>query len=219
VRTVTFHQPNLLPGWSVISKVLASDVVVWMDTVQYTKGGWTNRQKMPDGSWLTVPVAHGSSFAPINKVRIGKPRGDWRIYANTKLQQAWPSPITDRVCEQVLRAYPLLVGLNAALLQIVLGELGYAGEQHWQSHLDEAHAVVAVSDDEPQLAPISERIAQMVSDLKGDVYLSGPSGRHYLDERPFYARKIDVEYWGYEGPNPCSLAVIAGADTTTQKER
>ena len=209
MRTVTFHQPNLLPGWSVISKVLAADVVVWMDTVQYTKGGWTNRQRLPDQSWLTVPVAHGSSFAPINKVRIGKPRGDWREYAVDKLQRHWPGSVTDRVCEQISRGYPLLVGLNAACLQILLDSLRYHGEQHWQSHLDEAHAVVAVSESLSQLAPISERIAQMVADLGGDVYLSGPSGRHYLDERPFFERGLRVDYWQHTGPNPCTLERLA----------
>ena len=192
-----------------VEKVLAADMVVWMDTVQYTKGGFTNRNRLPDGSWLTVPLAHGYTFAPINRVRIGKPRGDWREYAVDRLQRAWPSETTDKVCEQISRGYPLLVGLNAAILDILLHTLRYKGEQHWQSHLDEAHAVLAVSDEEARLAPISERIAQMVYDLGGDVYLSGPSGRHYLSERPFMELGVRVEYWQHEGPNPCTLERIA----------
>ena len=202
---VTFHQPNLAPGWSVLSKVLAADAVVWMDTVQYTKGGWTNRQKFPDGTWLTVPVAHGSSFAPINRVRIGKPKGEWRHTAINRLREAWPSDTTERVCREILRGYPLLVGLKAAILQVLLRDLGFDGEQHWQSHLDEGHALVAVSEDGAQLAPISERIACMVESLGGTVYLSGPSGRNYLDESPFAERGIRVDYWHHDGPNPCSL--------------
>lgn len=201
----TFHQPNFIPGWSVMSKCLAADCIVHMDTVQFTKGGYTNRNRLPDGSWLTVPIAHGSSFAPINRVRIGKPKGEWRHDAVAKLRQAWPGDTTERVCREILRGYPLLVGLNAAILQVLLRDLGYQGEQHWQSHLDEGHALVAVSEDRPQLAPISERIAQMVASLGGTVYLSGPSGYRYLDETPFSDRGITVRYWKHEGPNPCSL--------------
>jgi len=205
---VTFHQPNLLPGASVTSKVLASDAVVWMDTVQWTKGGYTNRNRLPDGRWLTVPVAHGSSFAPINRVRIGQPRGDWRDRMCAELLAAWPGPVTNRVCREVKRGYPLLVGLNAAILRVILDALGYRGEQHWQSHLDDAHALLAVSEERSTLAPISERIAQMVSVLGGDVYVSGPSGRNYLDEQPFRDRGIAVDYWEHHGPNPCALALI-----------
>ena len=86
--------------------------------------------------------------------------------------------------------------------------LGYRGEQHWQSHLDDAHAVQAVSEQRAQLAPISERIASMVAALGGDVYVSGPSGRNYLDESPFHERGIAVDYWEHRGPNPCALELV-----------
>lgn len=202
---VTFHQPNFLPGASVITKVLAADAVVWMDTVQWTKGGYTNRNRLPDASWMTVPVAHGSSFAPINKVRIGHPRGAWRDTMCERIRDAWPSATTERVCGEVQRGYPLLVGLNAALLRVILEELRYDGEQHWQSHLDDVHPVPAVSEQRSALAPISERIAQMVATLGGTVYVSGPSGRNYLDETPFRERSIEIDYWRHDGPNPCAL--------------
>lgn len=202
---VTFHQPNFLPGTSVITKVLAADAIVWMDTVQWTKGGYTNRNRLPDGSWLTVPVSRSSSFAPINRVRIGHPRGAWRQAMCDKLRGAWPGDVTERACGQIERGYPLLVGLNAALLAVVLDELGYRGEQHWQSHLDDVHAVPVVSEQRSALTPISERMAQMVAAIGGTVYVSGPSGRNYLDETPFRERSIEVEYWRHEGPNACAL--------------
>lgn len=202
---VTFHQPNFAPGASVITKVLSADAVVWMDTVQYTKGGWTNRQKDRAGEWLTVPVERQCAFKPINHVRVGHPRGAWRDRICDQLRVSWPGDVTERVCREVGRGYPLLVGLNAAILGVLLGELGYRGEQHWQSHLDDVHSVPVVSERRSALAPISERIAQMVSTLGGTVYVSGPSGRNYLDEAPFQERSITVEYWSHAGPNPCAL--------------
>lgn len=204
---VTMHQPNFLPGASVIEKVRSSDAVVWLDTVQWTKGGWTNRNKTPDGVWLTVPVAHGSSFAPINRVRIGNPRGDWRLFMCERIETSWSGPLVDDVCAEIRRGYPLLVGLNAAILGHLLD--GWAGEVHWQSHLDDAHAVAAVSDEPVALAPISERIAQMVAALDGSTYVSGPSGRNYLDEAPFRERGITVDYFEHTGPNPCALELVA----------
>jgi hypothetical protein len=206
---VTFHQPNFVPGASVIQKVLAADAVVWMDTVQFTKGGYTNRNRLPRGGWMTVPVERTCSFKPINHVRIGDPVKDWREPIIRGLVDAFPGEVTAAVCREILRPYPLLVGLNAALLRICLDALGYVGEQHWQSHLDAEHAVEAVSDSKERLSPISERIAAMVAALGGSIYLSGPSGRNYLDEQPFADRGIAVEYWQHRGDaNPCCLALV-----------
>jgi WbqC-like protein len=204
----TFHQPNVLPGASVIQKVLAADAVIWMDTVAYTKGGFTNRNRLPDGSWMTIPVERHCAFKPINQVRIGEPAKDWREPIIHGLVNAWPGEVTAAVCREILRPYPLLVGLNAALLRILLDALGYQGEQHWQSHLDAGHAVEAVSGEKARLAPISQRIAEMVANLGGTIYLSGPSGKKYLDEEPFEERGVEVAYWSHAGENPCALALV-----------
>ena len=201
---VTAHQPNFLPGMSVLSKIEASDAIVWLDEVQYTKGGWTNRNKLPDKSWVTVPVERHCSFKPINRVRIGEPADEWKIPLTRSLREAWPGEVTERVCVEILRPYGLLVGLNVACLNILTAHLEIA--QAFQSHLDGGHAVVSQGDDVEALYPISERLAMMVEELGGEVYLSGPSGRHYLDEEPFNRRGLRVQYWEHEGPNPCALS-------------
>ena len=208
---VTAHQlrPNLLFAASIVSKIQASDAVILLDEVQFTKGGWTNRQKLPDGGWLTVPVAHGSSFAPINRVRIGEPVKDWRGPLVEALRRSWPSETTERVVGEIERPYRLLVGLNVAILRHVLGALAPDVVWAFQSHLDGGHAVEAVSDDQERLLPISERLAMMVAELGGTSYLSGPSGRNYLDERPFAVRGIRVDYWRHEGANPCALELVS----------
>lgn len=206
-RVITLHQPNFLPGASVLTKVLAADEIVWMDTVQFTKGGFTNRNRLPNGSWLTVPVAN-ATFAPINKVAIGSPNKDWREAMVRALVETWPGDVTSAVCREILRDYRMLVGLNARLIDILLDALAYRGAQHWMSHLDPEHAVPAQSNDKSELRPISERIAEMVWRLGGTLYLSGPSGKNYLDEKPFAEYGVAVEYWHHAGPNPCALALV-----------
>jgi WbqC-like protein family len=202
----TAHQPNFAPGMSVVSKIAASDVVVWLDKVQITKGGFTNRNRLPDGAWLTVPVEKHCAFKPINQVRIGNPRGDWKSQMTGQIRRAWgSSDVVESVCSEIMRPYGLLVGLNAAVLQVLLADLAPDCRWAWQSHLDAGHAVVAVSDDREELLPISDRLAMMTSEVGADIYLSGPSGRRYLDETPFLERGLQVEYWSWDGGNPCSL--------------
>ncbi len=205
---VTAHQPNYLPGLSIIEKVAEADAVIWLDEVQYTHGGWTNRNRMPDRSWLTVPVERSTDMAAMNRVRISE-RGDWRAQHVAALERFYGAA-AEPLAAEIARPYRLLAGLNLALLRVLLADS--AAAWHFQSHLDGGHAVWAVSDEREELAPISERLAMMVAELGGATYLSGASGRNYLDERPFCERGIEVAYFDWRGRNHCSACLLtAGA--------
>lgn len=204
---VAAHQPNFLPGESVITKVEESDAVIWLDEVQYTKGGWSNRNRMPDGSWLTVPVDRETDMAAFNRVRLSE-HGGWRRKAVLTLAQHYGPEIASWLSVELGRPYRSLVGLNLALLRQVCRLREISTPWHFQSHLDGGHAVTAVSDNAIELLPISERLAMMVSELGGDVYVSGPSGRNYLNEIPFHQRGIDVEYYHWSGENTCCVAAL-----------
>lgn len=205
---VTAHQPNLFFAASIVTKIQASDALILLDEVQYTKGGWTNRNQLPDGRWMTVPVERHCAFKPINRVKIGEPEKGWRKPLIHALIETWPGDVTVEVCREILRPYRLLVGLNVALLRIVLGELAPNTLWAFQSHLAGGHTVPAVSSDRESLKPISAQLALMVAELGGTIYLSGPSGKKYLDEKPFQELGIDVDYWAHEGDNPCALAMV-----------
>jgi len=205
---VSAHQCNFLFAASIITKIQACDALILLDEVQFTKNGWTNRNKLPDGRWLTVPVERHCAFKPINRVRIGEPAKDWREPLIRGLVNAWPGEPTAAICREILRPYKLLVGLNVAILDVILGELAPHVLWAFQSHLAGGHTVPAVSSDRESLKPISWQLASMVAELGGDVYLSGPSGKKYLSEEPFDDLGIEVAYWSHDGPNPCALALV-----------
>ena len=207
---VTAHQPTFLSGLSVIEKIAAADAVVFLDEVQYGPGGWANRNRMPDGSWLTVPVESGAGSLPFNRVRISE-HGDWRRAHERTLRQHYGDSVHE-LCVEIDRPYRLLVGLNLACLRILLADIDACW--HFQSHLDGGHAAIAVSEDREELLPISERLAMMVAELGGDTYLSGPSGFRYLHEESFAARGIDVRYFEWNKSNPCSVARLASGIRT-----
>jgi hypothetical protein len=202
---VTAHQANYLPGLSVVEKIRSADAVIWLDEVTYSPHGWNNRNKMPDGSWLTVPVMSGAMYEQLNRVRVSDNR-DWRRSHCKTLRQHY-GHAADVICDEIQRPYGLLIGLNLACLKIILD--GTVGGWHFQSHLDGGRAVTAVSENRSELLPISARLAMMVAELGGTTYLSGPSGRNYLNEQPFHELGIDVAYWEHDGPNDCSLSLLA----------
>ena len=188
---VTAHSPNYLPGASVIEKIDTADFVVWLTEVQYERGGFTNRQRMRDGSWLTVPVDHSTLGGPIGDVRIGvRP---WRRKHAMTLRQHY-GEAAELFVEILQQPWRYLADLNLTLLALL------TDRDRWffQRDLD-------VQDD----APASKRLARIVQAVGGTTYLSGSSGRQYLDERPFLERGIEVVYREPLVENPCCLERLA----------
>src|SRR5437588_12831131 len=76
---VGIHQPHYLPWLRYLDKIARSDVFVLLDTVQYTKNGWQNRNKIKSAHgwmYLTVPVLDAFG-RPITEVRINN-QTRWR---------------------------------------------------------------------------------------------------------------------------------------------
>lgn len=205
---VTCHQPNLLPGISVVSKIGAADVYVVCDEFQFVRSGFVNRNRLGDGTPLTAPFDRRDLFAPINRVRLADHPVRWREKLARSLEQRLGEPAScyAAICRQPWR---LLVALNVSLLHQLLGDLGIETPWIFQSHLMSGKIWgPLVSDSPEELANASERLAAMTAEVGGDIYLSGSSGRHYLDETPFAERGIQVEFWDHTGPNPSAIELV-----------
>jgi hypothetical protein len=74
---VAIHQPNFLPWLGFFYKIMSADVFVLLDTVQFSKNSFINRNKIktPEGSqWITVPVIQSGLFGqPIRDVSLFSP--------------------------------------------------------------------------------------------------------------------------------------------------
>lgn len=200
---VTAHQLNFLPGASVITKIQAASIVIWEDELEFTRG-YEHRNRLANGKWITVPVEYGSTGEPLNEVRVAQQAElgkGWRAPMAQALRRSWPGQVTERVCAEILTPHRRLLGLNQALMEILFDALGIDTRQRYQSMLEAGAAY-------PGSAFNSERLAAMVHEIGGTVYLSGPSGRKYLDEEPFAERGIEVSYWQHDGENPCALALV-----------
>lgn len=210
MTVVTAHQPNLLPGCSVVTKILAADHVVWVDEVQFSHYSYTARNELANGTRVFVPVRSDSRHGPINRVEVAPDNG-WRRKLARALRHAYGS-LADPYCDEIERPYGLLVGLNAALLRVLLDDLRSTAMWHWQSQLLGGRRLDSITDDRAtsgKRRQISGQLARMVAELGGDVYLSGPSGRGYLDLTPFEELGITVRFWEHLGPNPSALELVA----------
>ena len=72
------HQPQYLPWLGYLDKIDRADVFVLLDSVQFKKNEWQNRNRVKHAGgwhWLTVPVRHRFP-QPIAEVEIADQR--WR---------------------------------------------------------------------------------------------------------------------------------------------
>lgn len=182
-----------MPGKSVTDKIAASDGLIWMDWCQYEKGGYTNRNRLPNGTWLTVPLQKHPTQTRIMDIKITQ-EDAWRIRLINLIRNTYPHLLKDDKLFEILRSpFVHLTALNYHLFWMMWYAIGnITPEVQCQSWM------------QPK-GNISEQHAVMVEQMGGTVYLSGPSGKKYLDETPFLERGIVVQYWQHQGPNPSLL--------------
>lgn len=193
---VTAHQPGYLPGVSVIAKVARADAVVWLDAVRFTTPGFVNRNQLPDGTWLAVPVDRESHRSTIREVTIGHDGGGWRQEHDAILRSRYGhfdhyDPGVAAVLDGPFAEHgAALADLNLILLERLLRDLGLRPEQHRQGALELA----------PGGGSLTSRLIRMVQAVGGTAYLSGPTSR--LDAGAFEAAGLQLLFFHYAGENP-----------------
>jgi len=183
---VTIHQPNYLPWPGFFNKWMQSDAFVILDTVQFHKNDWQNRNRIKTANgalWLSVPV-HFCFPDPICKVQVANMRWAKKQLASIKQSYAkapffaayWPE------IEAVLSAsWQYLRDMNVALIKLIGPMLGCKAPLYLASELP-------VTECDPTM-----RLIKLCKALQADAYLSGSEGRNYLVQEQF--QRHDVALW------------------------
>jgi hypothetical protein len=191
---VAAHQPNFAPWLGFFDKTQHADVLVLLDTVQFIKRGYQNRTRVkgPQGpQWLTVPVRSKGRYDQLTcDVEIDEST-DWRrAHLRTLHGLLAKAPHRDALLDVVESVYaqalgPRLVDLNLALISAVVERLDIPTRLVRASELD-------VTDSSTRL------MRDLTLAVGGDVYLSGPTGRTYLEPEILDEAGVDLRYHGFE---------------------
>jgi hypothetical protein len=191
---VAIHQPHYLPWLGYLAKWAAADLFVFLDTVQYEKNGWQNRNriKTPTGAqWLTVPV----------RARLGMPILDVPIDDD--------SPWARRHLASIEQAYARAPGLarhrNALrdfyarkwthLLPVATASAEWLARAFGIRTPVRAASELSVTTTDP-----TSRLVALCRAVGATTYLAGPDGAKYMDLPQFAEAGIAVQEQRYAHP-------------------
>lgn len=196
---VAIHQPQYLPWLGHFAKLAAADCWIFLDTVQYEKNGWQNRNRIKTRAgprWLTVPV-HARLGAPIAEVTIDD-RQPWAGRHLRAIEDAYarsPHLACHRPALRRLYATPWerLLPLAVASAEWLARAIGVATPAHRASTLG-----VAAADP-------TDRLIGLCRALGADTYLAGRDAARYMDAARFEAAGLRVLYQDYTPPEYAQL--------------
>lgn len=173
---VTIHQPEHFPYMGYFQKMARADMFIILDNVNYRKNYYQNRNRFLNTNgveeWFTIPVEKGSTNNWIKDVQVNT-QLKWRKKLLSKLNQNFKEDFShiydsDSLKEINLRSIEWgRKKLNINTLMISASELGVTGDK-------------------------SELLANICKEVNATKYISGPSGKDYLDLD--YFKGIEVEF-------------------------
>jgi WbqC-like protein family len=193
---VTIHQPEHLPWLGFFDKMRQADIFVLLDTTQFAKDDFQNRNRIKTKSgstWLTVPVfKKGRSEQLLLDTEICNDR-NWRNQCWSAIYQNYrEAPYFDKhksfFEDLYAHKWSKLVDFNLSIIQYLAEQLGLKTKLVKASELG-----------------VYERGSTNVNlticrKLDADIYLSGKYGKQYLDESQFEEYKIKVKYQDFQHP-------------------
>jgi hypothetical protein len=195
---IGIHQPNYLPYLGFFDKMEEADIFVLYDDAQFEKGDFQHRNRIRiyhGWKWLTVPV--DKRHIPLNEIRIknevstGKGVG-WSENHFDNIRDNYRDTPYYSVYEKDLKKiydkrYDELVEVNIELITFLMKAFDIDVEIRLSSELGST-------------LKSTERLVEIVEALNGDVYLSGPQGKDYLDVSLFEKKAINVAFQDFKHP-------------------
>ncbi len=193
---LSVHQPAYLPWLGYFDKIISSDIFVFLDTVQFEKNSFTNRNKIktPNGElWLTVPVrTKGHTNKILKELEIDNTQG----WVDKHLKSIY---INYKKAEMFDQMYPKIELFYKTKRYDFLSELCFDQLIFWLSELNSNKKIVKSSDVKVGGSK-SDLLINLCREFHVSKYISGSLGRDYLEINKFKQENIEVEFQDYKHP-------------------
>lgn len=195
MKRIAVVQSNYIPWKGYFDLIHSVDEFVLYDDVQYTKRDWRNRNRIKTASgplWLTIPTMTKGKYSQlISETKISDARWaqrHWRTIAHSYAKAPWFDTYGGILKDLYLGCGEEYLSRINRLFLATLAEL-----------LGITTPLTSSSDYEPPAGSPTSRLVALCRAAGAGRYLSGPSGRDYIEEDLFKEAGIMIEYFDYQG--------------------
>ena len=194
---VSIHQPAYLPWLGYLHRIALSDRFLFLDTVQFQKGSFQNRNKIKTDRgwmWLSVPVNNKGHMAglKLKDLRIDNALPWQRKHRRSLSQYYSQAPNFDEVMKLFgpifNQPWENFADMCFEMLRLCL--------EKFEIHTE---IIRASSLAQSELSK-SELLLHYCQELGVDCYIAGPLSDNYLDYELFQKTGIDVRPHHFEHP-------------------
>ena len=194
-RVVTIHQPNYLPWLGLFGKIKRSECFIILDNVGYNRKGIAHRNKIRVASgwtWLTLPISKSPLRTPINEITLS---GDtWR-------EKHWKTIKESYARSDYFNTYGIffenlykenheyLWQINEKIIFYMLDCFG-----------TDVEVVRASSLKRNPESKKTDLLIEILKEVGAETYISGSSGRNYLEMEKFKDCGINLEFFEFTHP-------------------
>ncbi len=189
------HQPAYLPWLGYIDKIKRSDVFIFLDTVQYEKNSYTNRNKIKTQNgpiWLSIPVIKTDHFDKIMREMPVDNKTKWQRKHLSSIQMSYSK------APHFKELFPKLQELYSKEYDNIV-DVTWNHLIFWLDVLD-IHTKIIKSSELNVNSKKSDLVFDLCEAVRADYYISGALGKDYLDVEKFDHAGIEVEFQNYKHP-------------------
>lgn len=196
---VAIHQPEFLPWMGFFHKMSLCDTFVLLDTVQFEKNNFQNRNKILFGGepgWLSLPIEKHTLDTKIKDIRIN--------WTDDKLVKNHLNSIEQnyRKCESFEKLFPFLKKLYEKKLEY-LADFNTEFICFMAQALGLETKIIKAS--ELSLSGNAEGGTEVTLEickaLNADMYVSGSGAKTYLDTQKYDEANIKVYFQDFHYPS------------------
>jgi len=199
---ISIHQPAYLPWLGYIEKIKNSDIFIYLDSVQFSKNSFDNRNRIPkpngNDQWLTIPIKTSGKFGQTYRDCVPD-NHNWVISHLDIIKQRYGKE------KYFNEFFPELKKVYECLPDIYnLADINYVMLKFMVRWFDIDTPIYRSSD-----LNIDSKGSNLVLDIcnkfNATEYYSGIMGRDYLDFEEFKKANIKVDIQDYIPPTKWSF--------------
>lgn len=174
---ISIHQPNFFGYYPFFEKIKQADKFVILTNCQFEKNNYQNRFNIGE-EWFTLSVKSGN--CKIHEKEYANPYYDWGKIKKRLFKYKFLDIFDDCICNNLSVTNTNIINKICNLLKIK----------------------TKILYDFPTNLTGTNRLVELCTYYESNHYLSGPSGKKYLDIKAFHDNNINLSFLDCQNKKP-----------------